>query len=144
MRAQLELLQNHDADTSTASDSRDSRGALSHSPPSPSRAANGYQELAAASHEAARALGKPGVEALIHPDLRGATEHASNMMSLDAPAGHSPDDSPPGPPNASMGPIPSSSAHDIGAIGESRKAKRELSQSKRAAQNRAAQVGQMA
>ncbi|GAB0131551.1 hypothetical protein EsDP_00000017 [Epichloe bromicola] len=142
LRAQLELLQNHDADASTASGSgsgsRDSRGALSHSPP-PSRTANGYQELAAASHEAARALSKTGVEAHIHPDLRGAAEPASNMMSLDPPAGHSPAESPPGPPNASLAPASSSSALDMGAIGESRKAKRELSQSKRAAQNRAAQ-----
>ncbi|KAG5983364.1 hypothetical protein E4U55_000102 [Claviceps digitariae] len=145
LRAQLELLQNHDADVSVASEPRDSRVFLSPSPP-PSRAAHGYQELAVASHEAARALGKTGVEAHIHPDLRGAAEHASNMMSLDPPVvGHSPAESPPvppipqGPSNVPVAPAPSSSAPDMSVVGESKKAKRELSQSKRAAQNRAAQ-----
>jgi hypothetical protein len=137
LRAQLELLQNHDADSSTASGSRDSRGAPSHSPPA--RTANGYEELAAASHEAARALGKAQTESHIHPDLRAAPGHPANMMSM-GPSGHSPDGSPSALPNASIAPAPSSSAPEAGATVEERKAKRELSQSKRAAQNRAAQV----
>ncbi|KAK2606115.1 hypothetical protein QQS21_003510 [Conoideocrella luteorostrata] len=137
LRAQLELLQNHDADTSTVTGSRDSRGAISHSP-SP-RTANGYQELAAASHEAVRALNKTQPEAHIHPDLRGAAEHATNMMSLDPPSGHSPSASPTGHPHTMIAQAPHSSAPEASSIGEGRKAKRELSQSKRAAQNRAAQ-----
>ncbi|KAF5123783.1 putative transcription factor kapC [Metarhizium anisopliae] len=61
------------------------------------------------------------------------------MMPMGPPSGHSPGGSPSGPPNASIAPAPSSSAPEPGAAGDGRKAKRELSQSKRAAQNRAAQ-----
>ncbi|EFY87558.1 transmembrane protein [Metarhizium acridum CQMa 102] len=137
LRAQLELLQSHDAETSTASGSCDSRSALSHSPPA--RTANGYEELAAASHEAARALSKTQAESHIHPDLRATPGHPSNMMPMGPPSGHSPGGSPSGPPNTSIAPAPSSSAPEPGAAGDGRRAKRELSQSKRAAQNRAAQ-----
>ncbi|QUC22560.1 uncharacterized protein UV8b_06801 [Ustilaginoidea virens] len=146
LRAQLELLQSHDTDASTASESRDSRGALSHSPPPPPpppppRAANGYEALAAVSHAAARALEKSAAEAHIHPDLRATPGPSANMMSIGPAPGHSPDTSPaaPAPPNPSVAPAPSSPALEPGSLAEGRKAKRELSQSKRAAQNRAAQ-----
>ncbi|KAG6290828.1 hypothetical protein E4U46_001533 [Claviceps purpurea] len=141
LRAQLELLQNHDADASasTASDLRDSRDTLSHSPPSPPQDNHGYQELAAASHEAARALSKAGGESHIHPDLRGAAEHASEMMALDPPADQSPGENHQEPAHAAVATDPLSPGAQLAAIGESKKAKRELSQSKRAAQNRAAQ-----
>ncbi|KAG5939774.1 hypothetical protein E4U59_002887 [Claviceps monticola] len=141
LRAQLELLQNHDADASasTASDLRDSRDTLSNSPPLPPQDSHGYQELAAASHEAARALGKAGGESHIHPDLRGAVEHASEMMALDPPADQSPGENHQEPAHAAVATNPLSPGAQLAAIGESKKAKRELSQSKRAAQNRAAQ-----
>ncbi|KAG5915533.1 hypothetical protein E4U61_004522 [Claviceps capensis] len=141
LRAQLELLQNHDADASasTASDLRDSRDTLSHSPPSPPQDSHGYQELAAASHEAARALSKAGGESHIHPDLRGAAEHAPEMMALDPPADHSLGENHQEPAHAAVATNPLSPGAQLAAIGESKKAKRELSQSKRAAQNRAAQ-----
>lgn len=139
LRAQLELLQNHDGDASASPGSRDSRGALAHSPSS--QGANGYEDLAAVSHEAVRALGKTQVEAHIHPDLRGLSEQSPpDMMSISPAPGHSPSTSPTALSSASMAPAPSSSAADVGAAVEGRKAKRELSQSKRAAQNRAAQV----
>ncbi|KAG6093405.1 hypothetical protein E4U30_004349 [Claviceps sp. LM220 group G6] len=141
LRAQLELLQNHDADASgsTASDLRDSRGTLSHSPPPPPQESHGYQELAAASHEAASAMSKAGGESHIHPDLRGAAEHATEMMALDPPADHSPSENHQEPAHAAVATDSLSAGAQLAAIGESKKAKRELSQSKRAAQNRAAQ-----
>ncbi|TWU76448.1 hypothetical protein ED733_007091 [Metarhizium rileyi] len=61
------------------------------------------------------------------------------MMPIGPPSGHSPDDSSSGPPSTSIAPAPSSSAPEAGIASDGRKAKRELSQSKRAAQNRAAQ-----
>ncbi|KAL3955542.1 hypothetical protein ACCO45_011105 [Purpureocillium lilacinum] len=138
LRAQLELLQNHDADSSGA---RDARAAPSHSPPA--RAANGYDELAAASHDAARAIAvKTEAESHIHPDLRAAPGHgapAPNMMPMAPPSGHSPGTSPAPPQNASIAPAPPVASPDQGSSADGRKAKRELSQSKRAAQNRAAQ-----
>ncbi|KZZ90435.1 transmembrane protein [Moelleriella libera RCEF 2490] len=138
LRAQLELLQNHDGDASASPGSRDSRGALAHSPSS--QGANGYEDLAAVSHEAVRALGKTQVEAHIHPDLRGLSEQSPpDMMSISPAPGHSPSTSPTALSSASMAPAPSSSAADVRAAVEGPKAKRELSQSKRAAQNRAAQ-----
>ncbi|KAG5987671.1 hypothetical protein E4U52_007355 [Claviceps spartinae] len=141
LRAQLELLQNHDADASgsTTSDLRDSRGTLSHSPPPPPQESHGYQELAAASHEAASAMSKAGGESHIHPDLRGAAEHATEMMALDPPADHSPSENHQEPAHAAVATDSLSPGAQLAAIGESKKAKRELSQSKRAAQNRAAQ-----
>ena len=142
LRAQLELLQNHDAN---ASDSRDSRG--DDSPSSPGASANGYRELAAASHDAAARAraAKSEAELHIHPELRAqqmleqqhSHDPSHNMMSMAAHAGHSPGSSPGGP---SIAPAPSSSAPEVGSPGTGSKAKRELSQSKRAAQNRAAQV----
>ncbi|KHN98205.1 uncharacterized protein MAM_03966 [Metarhizium album ARSEF 1941] len=137
LRAQLELLQSHDANASTASGSCNSRNATSDSPPA--RTANGYEELAAASHEAARALRKTQAESHIHPDLRASPGHPSSMMPMGPPSAHSPGASSSGPVNASIAPAPSSSVPEPGAVGDGRKAKRELSQSKRAAQNRAAQ-----
>ncbi|KAJ6444430.1 transmembrane protein [Purpureocillium lavendulum] len=138
LRAQLELLQNHDADPSAG---RDARAAASHSPPA--RSANGYEELAAASHDAARAIAiKTEAESHIHPDLRAPPGHgapAHNMMPMAPPSGHSPGTSPAPPPNASIAPAPPVGSPDQGSSADGRKAKRELSQSKRAAQNRAAQ-----
>lgn len=137
MRAQLELLKNHNAESSAPGtpdlhdDSRDHG----------SRSSNGYEDLHLAAQNAARAIGlKTGAESHIHPDLRGHEDQNSppsaNMMSMPPQPEHSPVPVP-GPPQAPLAPAPSSSAQDDG--GEGHRAKRELSQSKRAAQNRAAQ-----
>ncbi|POR38823.1 Putative transcription factor kapC [Tolypocladium paradoxum] len=142
LRAQLELLQSHDADTSSAPGSRDTRAASSHSPSS--RPANGYDILATASHDAARAIATTTeAEAHIHPDLRGPPSHGAptpNMMPMAPPSGHSPGSAPASVPSASIAPAPSpTSPMELDGSPDGRKAKRELSQSKRAAQNRAAQ-----
>ncbi|KAM4056747.1 bZIP transcription factor [Hirsutella rhossiliensis] len=143
LRAQLELLQHHEVDpSSSASGSADSRAAPSHSPPS--RPANGYDELAAASRDAARSIAaKPEAEAHIHPDLRGPAAHGApipNMMPMaPVPAGHSPASSSAPSPTTAIAPAPPSTAPEQVVVPDGRKAKRELSQSKRAAQNRAAQ-----
>ncbi|PNY29265.1 transcription factor kapC [Tolypocladium capitatum] len=133
LRAQLELLQNHDADTSSAPGPRDARAVPSRSPSS--RPANGYDHLSAASHDVVRAVAtKTEPEAHIHPDLRGPPSHGAptpNMMPMAPPSGHSPASAP-----ASASPT---SPMDIDGSPDGRKVKRELSQSKRAAQNRAAQ-----
>ncbi|KND93115.1 putative transcription factor kapC [Tolypocladium ophioglossoides CBS 100239] len=141
LRAQLELLQNHDTDTSSAPGSSDTRAASSHSPSS--RPANGYDLLAAASHDVARAIAtKTEAEAHIHPDLRGPPSHGAptaNMMPMAPPSGHSPGVAPASAPGASIAPASPTSPMDLDGSPDGRKAKRELSQSKRAAQNRAAQ-----
>lgn len=65
------------------------------------------------------------------------------MMPIAPPSGHSPGPSG-GPSNAAIAPAPSGPVPPPGSVddgqNDGRKAKRELSQSKRAAQNRAAQV----
>ncbi|KAL7921185.1 hypothetical protein ACQKWADRAFT_132758 [Trichoderma austrokoningii] len=137
LRAQLELLQDHDPATSSASNpsARDSRGPLSRPP-------NGYDVLAA-SHDVARpVLAKLDAEAHIHPDLRASIGHAPapNMMPMGPPPGHSPITAGPGPSAVPLAPAPPPQmAMDGADSNDGRKAKRELSQSKRAAQNRAAQ-----
>ncbi|KAK5998410.1 Putative transcription factor kapC [Cladobotryum mycophilum] len=142
LRAQLELLQKHDTDSSSvsaASSSRESRGPASRPP-------NGFDVLASPAPDAPRlAPAKSEPEAHIHPDLRAPSGHAPipNMMPMaPPPSGHSPGATVPGPsiaPLAPAPPPPSSIALDDGNPIDGRKAKRELSQSKRAAQNRAAQ-----
>jgi hypothetical protein len=168
LRAQLELLKDHDPDPSSASaasSSRDSAGTPtqpSHLPP-PASASNGYDPLHAASQDAARALVvKHEGDSHIHPDLRArpAQVHApahghghvqthvpthvqappANMMPIAPPSGHSPGPALPGPPNPNIAPAPSATSPMEDVTNDGRKAKRELSQSKRAAQNRAAQV----
>jgi hypothetical protein len=90
-------------------------------------------------------------DAHIHPDLRSPSRYmaTANMMSAVAPqppagppppgAMPGPSNSPPAAPGAQL--LPGPPPHDSGELTpDGRKAKRELSQSKRAAQNRAAQV----
>lgn len=146
LRAQLELLQHHEVAASTPG-SNDSRTAPSHSPPT-TRLANGFDDLAAASRDAARAVQiKSEAEAHIHPDLRGpAAGPAPNMMPMAAVAvaaaaagAHSPiPASTPSPSTIAPAPVPQT-PEQAALAADGRKAKRELSQSKRAAQNRAAQ-----
>jgi flagellar motility protein MotE (MotC chaperone) len=146
LQAQLELLKDHDVDPSSvsaASSSRDSAGTptqASH-PPQQHPAVNGH-DLSAASADVQRALAaKHEADAHIHPDLRARP--ASNpaliakMMPIAPPSGHSPGPSMAGPSNPNIAPGAPPPPVDI--IGNERRAKRELSQSKRAAQNRAAQ-----
>ncbi|CAM1511349.1 Fc.00g088620.m01.CDS01 [Cosmosporella sp. VM-42] len=147
LRAQLELLKNHDAAGSlTSPPSRDPRNAPIQ--PAPPRPSNGYDDLAAASRDAARILGtKSEADSHIHPDLRARPNHAhahahshaqtANMMPIAPPSGHSPGAS--GPSAAAIAPAPPAPSSMEGDPNDGRKAKRELSQSKRAAQNRAAQ-----
>ncbi|PFH61576.1 hypothetical protein XA68_16999 [Ophiocordyceps unilateralis] len=148
LRAQLELLQHHEVAASTPG-STDSRAAPSHSPPS-SRPANGFDDLAAASRDAARAVQiKSEAEAHIHPDLRGPpAAPAPNMMPMAAAAAvaaaagaHSPAPASTPSPSTAIAPAPAlvPQTPEQALAADGRKAKRELSQSKRAAQNRAAQ-----
>ncbi|RFU75220.1 transmembrane [Trichoderma arundinaceum] len=139
LRAQLELLQNHDSTSSSASpnpSARDHRGP-------PSRPPNGYDVLAPTSQDVARpVLAKLDAEAHIHPDLRASVGHAPapNMMPMVPPTGHSPGTAGPGPSAVPLAPAPPQQMLvDDNNPADGRKAKRELSQSKRAAQNRAAQ-----
>ncbi|UKZ60101.1 uncharacterized protein TrAtP1_001387 [Trichoderma atroviride] len=136
LRAQLELLQNHDPAPSASNPSaRDPRGP-------PSRPPNGYDVLAASSQDVTRPLAKLDAEAHIHPDLRASVGHAPapNMMPMGPPPGHSPVTAGPGPSAVPLAPAPPQQmAMDDANSNDGRKAKRELSQSKRAAQNRAAQ-----
>lgn len=142
LRAQLELLQNHEAEQSSASPTtgaRDSRD-------DPARASNGYEDLHYSARDtAARALAtKSEVESHIHPDLRAAHENSptSPMMQLShQDHGHSPVSAASHPSGSPL--APNADLNDPMAIDptDGRKSnKRELSQSKRAAQNRAAQV----
>lgn len=136
LRAQLELLQNHDSSPASASpnpSARDPRGP-------PSRPPNGYDVLA--PQDVARPLAKLDAEAHIHPDLRASVGHApaANMMPMVPPAGHSPGPAGPGPSAIPLAPAPPQQMALDDSNPDGRKAKRELSQSKRAAQNRAAQV----
>ncbi|KAJ6779875.1 hypothetical protein PWT90_00872 [Aphanocladium album] len=142
LRAQLELLQNHEAEQSPGSPSsgtRDSRDASA-------RPSNGYDDLQFSSVQdtAARALGasKGEADSHIHPDLRAAHEQhspTSSMMQLSHDHhGHSPVSAgghQQGAPLAPAGGEPMA----IDPTDGRKSNKRELSQSKRAAQNRAAQ-----
>ncbi|KAK4081633.1 transcriptional regulator family: bZIP [Trichoderma aggressivum f. europaeum] len=135
LRAQLELLQNHDSAASSASPNPSARD-----PRAPSRPPNGYDVLA--PQDVSRPLAKLDAEAHIHPDLRASVGHApaANMMPMVPPAGHSPGPAGPGPSAVPLAPAPPQQmSMDDSNPADGRKAKRELSQSKRAAQNRAAQ-----
>ncbi len=143
LRAQLELLQNHEAEQSPRSPSsgtRDSRDASA-------RPSNGYDDLhfSSAQDTAARALAtKSDADSHIHPDLRAAHEQHSpqdSMMQLSHQDHHS--HSPVSAGGHQQGAALAPAGGDPMAVDPSdgRKTnKRELSQSKRAAQNRAAQV----
>ncbi|KAM3521079.1 hypothetical protein NHJ13051_006451 [Beauveria bassiana] len=146
LRAQLELLQNHEAEHSPASPSsgtRDSRDASA-------RPSNGYDDLHFSSVQdtAARALAtKSDADSHIHPDLRAAHEQHSptdSMMQLSHQdhQSHSPVSSGGGGGHQHGGAPLAPAGGEPMAIDptDGRKTnKRELSQSKRAAQNRAAQ-----
>ncbi|EWY96225.1 hypothetical protein FOQG_15851 [Fusarium oxysporum f. sp. raphani 54005] len=139
LRAQLELLKSHDA---TGSSSPTPPGPRESRPlqPAPARPANGFDHLSS-SQDQHRVLATKGeVEAHIHPDLRARANHAptANMMPIVPPSGHSPGASA-GPSSAALAPAPPAPLSADDHMGDGRKAKRELSQSKRAAQNRAAQ-----
>jgi len=97
-------------------------------PPPP----HGYNDHAASLAEQQTGLTKVD-PAYIHPDLHGDEGYASFQNMMPASVAPQPDGGLPGPSGATLGGL-----GDVGADG--RKAKRELSQSKRAAQNRAAQV----
>ncbi|KAH6895393.1 hypothetical protein B0T10DRAFT_455656 [Thelonectria olida] len=139
LRAQLELLKNHDAasSSSTTLPGRDFKNA----PPQPSsaRPSNGYESLTAVTPDIRALSSKPRTDTHIHPELRART----TMMPIVPPSGHSPGAS--AGPSASIAPATHAPPppHAPGQVdlqsADGRKAKRELSQSKRAAQNRAAQ-----
>ncbi|KAI8723671.1 BZIP domain-containing protein [Fusarium sp. LHS14.1] len=139
LRAQLELLKNHDATSPSAPPgARDLRNQPLQ--PAPARPSNGFDHLAA-PQDAVRAIAAKGeAEAHIHPELRARPNHAptANMMPIVPPSGHSPGAAA-GPSAAPIAPAPPISGPLDEMQGDGRKAKRELSQSKRAAQNRAAQ-----
>ncbi|KAM0743030.1 hypothetical protein ACQRIT_003207 [Beauveria bassiana] len=146
LRAQLELLQNHEAEhspTSPSSGTRDSRDASA-------RPSNGYDDLHFSSVQdtAARALAtKSDADSHIHPDLRAAHEQHSptdSMMQLSHQdhQSHSPVSAGGGGGHQHGGAPLAPAGGEPMAIDptDGRKTnKRELSQSKRAAQNRAAQ-----
>ncbi|KAF5022349.1 hypothetical protein F66182_5598 [Fusarium sp. NRRL 66182] len=142
LRAQLELLKNHDA-TGSSSSTPGARD-LRHHPlqPAPARPSNGlFDHLSPLPQDQNRTIApKSEVEAHIHPDLRARANHAptANMMPIVPPSGHSPGASA-GPSTAPIAPAPPPPLQPDDHSGDGRKAKRELSQSKRAAQNRAAQ-----
>lgn len=143
MREQVELLKSSpESSSSTDPSIRDQR--TSYISPPPTLSSNGYDDLGAASQDARRATtSKAEPEAYIHPDLRAGPIHAptANMMPIAPPTGHSPASSG-GPSNAALAPAPApqQGLDDMGGEGRKLNNKRELSQSKRAAQNRAAQV----
>lgn len=125
LRAQLEILQNHDSEHSAS--------------PAASRSPHGYDERQFTPSNDAGQPASTGVEAHIHPDLREAqsqaqAQAAESMMQMGPPGSHSPNSTGAPGPGAPLAPAPPSIPEDP------RKPKRELSQSKRAAQNRAAQV----
>ncbi|CAH0048873.1 unnamed protein product, partial [Clonostachys solani] len=146
LRAQLELLKSPEADLSGSPGSRPRDQRTGHTSPTATQIANGYDELAAASQDAARALNAKtdGADAFIHPDLRTGpiSQHNHNMMPI-VPSPGPIGGPPPGAPNSSLAPAPQppqlAPAPGEESPNDGRKAKRALSQSKRAAQNRAAQ-----
>jgi hypothetical protein len=136
LREQVELLRNHDADPSTNPDSFDEGRASADR--SPSLASNGYD-----GPSAARSSSTPheshGPESQIDPDLRGPGEEpVDTMMPLAPPSGDSPGHTAAAMPGAPLAPAPPMNPPASEEL-DGRKAKRELSSSKRAAQNRAAQ-----
>jgi hypothetical protein len=114
-------------------------GPLSSPQTAPQQLPHGYTAVAADLPAAAPATDP---EALIHPELRSPPAYVPTATMMPAGIPPPPDHSGavPGPSNTSPGAaaIAADLTGDNGADG--RKAKRELSQSKRAAQNRAAQV----
>lgn len=138
MDNKLGLLQSSGAEASadlTASPSHDPRAVPDTVSDRPS---NGYDQLSLASQEAINALNpKPETNSYIHPDLR-EHEDDDTMMSMAPPTEQSP--GPSAGSAAHIAPAPPGSLPLDDPSGEGPKAKRELSQSKRAAQNRAAQV----
>ncbi|KAF4449944.1 putative transcription factor kapC [Fusarium austroafricanum] len=141
LRAQLELLQSHDA-TSPSSPAPPGPRDPRHQPllPASARPSNGFDHLPGPPDQHRAIAAKGEVEAHIHPDLRARGSHAptATMMPIAPPSGHSPGASA-GPSTAPIAPAPPVSLSAEDHLGDGRKAKRELSQSKRAAQNRAAQ-----
>ncbi|KAM3515779.1 hypothetical protein MY11210_000550 [Beauveria gryllotalpidicola] len=145
LRAQLELLQNHEAEHSSASPSSGTRDSRDTS----ARPSNGYDDLHFSSVQdtAARALAtKSEADSHIHPDLRAAHEQHSptdSIMQLSHQdhQSHSPVSAGGGGHQHGGAPLAPAGGEPM-AIDptDGRKTnKRELSQSKRAAQNRAAQ-----
>ncbi|KAK1729187.1 uncharacterized protein BDZ83DRAFT_748628 [Colletotrichum acutatum] len=149
LRAQLELLSKHTVPGSTDNATGPARGArpqapnpLTASPPPP---AHGYSNGSTSPTDVLPPIvnNQADPEAHIHPDLRARITHASavNMMPAGVPPQPQQQIAPPvttaGPSTAPPTHSPTEMDLDDGA--EGRKAKRELSQSKRAAQNRAAQ-----
>ncbi|KAF9881906.1 bZIP transcription factor [Colletotrichum karsti] len=151
LHAQLELLSKHTTPNSSDNATAPSRGARSQAPkPQSASPAHGYSN---GSNSPPSDVLPPIVnnenttttdpEAHIHPDLRARNIHAPvvNMM----PAGPAPPQqtAPPattaGPSTAPPANLPAPTAMALDDGGAGSKAKRELSQSKRAAQNRAAQ-----
>ncbi|TQV98843.1 hypothetical protein V2A60_007459 [Cordyceps javanica] len=142
LRAQLELLQNHEAEQSPGSPSsgtRDSRDASA-------RPSNGYDDLhfSTVQDTAARALAtKSDADSHIHPDLRAAHEQHSptgSMMQLSHQDHHSHSPVSAGGHQQAAPLAPAGGDPMVLDAADGRKTnKRELSQSKRAAQNRAAQ-----
>ncbi|KAM0282771.1 hypothetical protein ACHAQK_008757 [Fusarium lateritium] len=141
LRAQLELLKSHDA-TGSSSPTPPGTRDIRHHPlqPAPVRPSNGFDHLPSPQDQNRPIAAKSEVEAHIHPDLRAraALAPTATMMPIVPPSGHSPGASA-GPSSAPIAPAPPPSMSADDHLGEGRKAKRELSQSKRAAQNRAAQ-----
>lgn len=160
LQASLELLRSHAAT---------SPGTEGQSPSASAGSPHGYSDIAAAANQAHRAVtdaqrGQTQVKEddYIHPDLRahatsmmpatpGSLAPAANMMPTNMPLPTMPpsDPSPPAPVNdqqvlapAPPTPVqpPAQPQDDNEESPNSRRGKRELSQSKRAAQNRAAQV----
>ncbi|KAF9777495.1 hypothetical protein IL306_004406, partial [Fusarium sp. DS 682] len=139
LRAQLELLKSHDA-TGSSSPTRPGTRESRPLQPAPARPSNGFDHLPSPQEQHRVLAAKGEVEAHIHPDLRARANHAptANMMPIVPPSGHSPGASA-GPSTAPIAPAPPAPLSADDHMGDGRKAKRELSQSKRAAQNRAAQ-----
>ena len=163
LQASLELLRSHAATSPTAGGEDQSPSAHSASAVSP----HGYSDIAAAASQAHRAVTDaqrgqgPKEDDYIHPDLRahatsmmpttpGNLAPAANMMPSSVPLATMPpsDPSPPAPEQQVLAPAPPTPVQqhppqpqgDNEESPNNRRGKRELSQSKRAAQNRAAQV----
>ncbi|OHE95204.1 bZIP transcription factor [Colletotrichum orchidophilum] len=146
LRAQLELLSKHTAPSSSDNATGPARGPRPQaSHPSSASPAHGYSNGSTSPTDVLPPIvnNHADPEAHIHPDLRARITHAPavNMMPAGIPAQPQQQIAPPvaaaGPSTAP--PIHSPTEMDLDDGAEGRKAKRELSQSKRAAQNRAAQ-----
>ena len=144
MRAQVELLKNHEAESSPGSLAEAQNGtrsaqAYSHG----ARSADEYDHIAAASQDAARVIAsRPEADSYIHPDLRArpGQPSADIMMPIAPPTSRTPEPGPAGPSNQAIAPAPGPESPNSGDGDDMKKYRRELSQTKRAAQNRAAQV----